>query len=246
MRLGPRQPGLLRPPYSMKQRSGVARHRGALLLVATCFALNIPSPSHGEWVDPETRACPYGTFYVKPETGSHNTRGMIELESGRLEVSRLVSQEWVKKGMVRAQSDSEASWALVVNAGLNLSGKAEYFLSVGALSSMVHHLMVLQLDDPTFGVDLPSRSFGAPIVCPLRPAQVGFCPGLVRNFAQMNYENFIAPTVTALCAKREQLIEEGWSEVEELRQSLIEEMARARQQQREKLRRKELRIESVR
>lgn len=246
MRLEHRHPRFSRPPGAMKMRARNAQHWGAFLFVVNLLILSTPSPSHGERMGNETPVCPYEKFYVKPETGSHNTRGMIELESARLEASRLVSEEFVKKGMVRAQSDSEASWAVVVNAGLNLSGNAEYFLSVGALSSMVHHLMVLQLDDPTFGADLPSRSFGAPVICPPWPSQVGLCPGLVRRFAQLSHEKFIAPTVEALCKKRAQLIEDGWAEVEELRRSLMEEMARARQQQREKTQGKELRIESVR
>ena len=186
--------------------------------------------------------CPYKKVFVDPENAVLSGRFSKKSEAFRQRYLELAPAALEGAGFEIAQGPAEAWLVLNANSSLTAAGNVEIGIGMRPTVRMFHHIFLIMMDDPALSRDenrwatrvtreLVGGRWSPSDAEPLFEDALGLV--LERN----------SPALEALCAAHSSLVEEGWAEVEELREKLVEEMIQLRREKREATRQKQLRVE---
>jgi hypothetical protein len=179
-----------------------------------------PPPTPAELIG----TCKYLNVFVDPENIYH---GNVDRrpEEIRQEVLLRAAQLLPEHGFSIVQNRSDAYWSLYVQGYHNVQGVVSIRIALQAELKLGRELFVILIDNDEF----PYRgSLGGGY-------QLEFLGPLDRASVQTQTAHAVksilareSKQIPALCEARSQLAEEGWSEIEELRLQLVDEMKRVR------------------
>jgi hypothetical protein len=224
----------------MMLRSGGDTRWGAVLRAPLCWILlagcanTEPMPAvSGDSRPPD--ACEYRNVFVEFDIPSQRNDPRV----GPLRVAVLKSAEEVFRelGMAAVDDPSEAYWRLFADAWVDRQGNPLVHLGLRGELKLGRHLFVVAMADESF--PFRGRAGGSYNFVNASLANKQLLDAQVETGMRWIWR-LDSEQVAALCAIRSELIDEGWTEIEELRNELIEEMeqirrARARASQQKKL-----------
>jgi hypothetical protein len=174
-----------------------------------------------------TEICEYKNVYVSSESLYFKGDGIRDLEEKRLLFLRLAADAARRIGLRIVADRADAYYLLRTGATYTIRPGAELTVVLQGTLKLSHHIFLSLNNDE----DFPFRG------------RVGSSHGFFLNDIDSRSEedyprlaekglrsvwNQESPQIEALCNVREELVAEGWADIEELRQKLIEDMMRVR------------------
>jgi hypothetical protein len=201
---------------------GVALRALLYLVFLVGCANSQPATSRSE--DPESPdSCEYRSVFV--ELDDPNPLSDPRVEPLRRAILSRAAEVFPELGLRSVADPSEAYWRLFANGWLDRQGNPLVHLGMKGELKLGRHLFLVAMADESF----PFRG-GAGGSYNFVKASVANTP-LLESQVETGMRWIWAldsEQIAALCEVRSALIEEGWTEVEELRQELIREMEEIR------------------
>ena len=200
-----------------------------LALVAPCFADSL-----------EAEHCEYRKAYVEPQSARVGSP-----ETGALEPLRQrILASWARAARevgLELSRDRDGAWLrLQVTAMFSDAGDPYIRFDLTPYLKLQHHLFIAVMDDPEF----PSGGrLGSSYGVELNPFPPEHELEQTIRVAMRVVWSRASQEIEALCALRARLIDEGWTELEELRKQLILDMERVRAARRRDTQRKRLKLQ---
>ena len=194
------------------------------------------APMPAESGDPRPPdACEYRKVLVEFDNPSQLNDPRVE--PLRVAVLKGAVEVFPELGLEAVDAPSEAYWRLFADAWVDRQGNPLVHLGLRGELKLGRHLFVVAMADESF--PFRGRAGGSYNFVNASLANKQFLGAQVETGMRWIW-TLDSEQVTALCAIRSELIDEGWTEIEELRNELIEEMeqirrARARANQQKKL-----------
>jgi hypothetical protein len=206
-----------------------------------CASAEPPPTDNGDPQAPDS--CEYRNVFVEFDNPSRVNDSRVE--PLRLAILSRAVEVFPELGLAAVADPSDAYWRLFADAWLDRQGNPLVHLGLRGELKLGRHLFVVAMADESFpfrgGAGGSYNFVKASLAEPqLLDSQVATGMRWIRALD--------SEQIDALCAIRSELIDEGWTEIEEFRNQLIEEMeqvrrTRARASQQKNL---ELEIERMR
>ncbi len=194
------------------------------------LALRIPTHPRPE------STCEYFTLYVEFENLFVGPQGA---EGVRRQVLLVAAEFLSERGFWLVGSRQEAYWRLGASSWED-GGRPRVRFGLEPNLKLARHMFVVMMEE-----GFPYRGeLGAGYLIAF--SRSGVWDWVVRAFTQQGVEWIWAKEseqLLALCEKRDELVAEGWVEIEELRERLVVEMKRIRRQRLDEVQVKSLRVE---
>lgn len=186
--------------------------------------------------------CPYKKVFIDPENAILSGRFSKKSEAFRQRYLELAPAALEGAGFEVAQGASEGWLVLNANSSLTAAGNVEIGIGMRPTVRMFHHIFLIMMDDPALSRD--ENRWATRVTRELIGDRwkLSDAEALFEDALGIVLERN-SPALEALCSAHSRLVDEGWAEVEELREKLVEEMIQLRREKREATRRKQLRVE---
>lgn len=184
--------------------------------------------------------CEYRNVYVEPDNAVVDGYLADALEPLRGFVRDLAAGAAAGAGLTVVEDRDDAWLRLQVSAFASSVGDPYLQLDLTPYLKLQHHLFVAVLSEPGFPASRIGASYGMELAGPPPDAEIARRVRVALDWIGRTAR----PELDALCALRARLVDEGWSEIEELRKQLVIEMRDARAQRRRETQRKQLEIEA--
>ncbi len=174
-------------------------------------------------VPPPENSCTYRNVWVDTNDASDGPISVFSEKTRREGMLRAISS-LDSNEFWRVKNREDAYWSFRISAWTDRYGNTNLILSLAPELKLARHIFIVMIDDPTFPF---SGDLGAgwKIVFSgrdLRKMNSSVDDG-IRSISRRESEH-----LKALCSARERLVREGLSDIEELREQLVEEMRRLR------------------
>ncbi|NQZ96218.1 MAG: TonB family protein [Myxococcales bacterium] len=188
------------------------------------------------------KPCEYKTVYLNTDNFLYKGDGLKRLEEKRLTYLEEVADAASRMGFRIVDDVSDAYFEIKTGAHYVDEPDVQLYLALNGTLKLHHHIFVSLTDDSRF----PYRGrLGGSHAWILRNADsrsVRKYPALAEEALKKVWDRD-RTQIDALCQVREKLVAEGWKDIEELRQQLVNEMVRVRKERAWETKKKNLSIE---
>jgi hypothetical protein len=227
----------------MMGRSGGITFSGAVLrapffrvLLVVCATATPARAEYGDSQPPDS--CEYHNVLVEIDEPFRANDARVE--PIRRAILNSAVEKFPELGLNAVTDPSEAYWRLFANAWMDRQGNPLVHLGMTGELKLGRHLFVVAMADESF----PFRGVagGGYNFVNARLADTQLLDSQVETGMRWIW-GLDSEQIAALCAIRSELIDEGWTTIEELRNQLIEEMDQVRQARGRASRQKNLELE---